>query len=164
MLVLAGACSEKPRGHKPSGEETVVSYHPGGEVRETAVIEGTPPGVRKLKSFEYYPGGQSKKLYNFKDNNYYGPWKYWYRDGSVLAEGIVTRKSADIFYGSGTATYYWPTGERMLAIDSRPERPEDRPRMLYLAKTGEQYTNETVTDELKTEIVTVLTQWRDYEL
>ena len=161
LALITVGCSKEPAGHKLKEGEAALSHYSTGEIKETQFGKGIVGGYTIFKKYEYYPSGQVKKQYEFKDNHYFGPLHYYFADGSTFADGIVTSKSLEIFTAKGTMNYYWPGGKKMLAIDSRTERPEHIDEALYFTETGEVYTNEDLPEDLKEKILATLSDWQD---
>jgi len=160
-LMLFSACKRQP---SLAPDEQVISKYPGGEIKETAIITGPKTNSVKIKSFVYYRSSEKKKEYSYKDNNYFGPWTYWYRNGSKLAEGTFDKKTLDPFTGIGSGTYYWPDGKKMMRITATTEKDKDILVAAYFDDTGKQYSNDDIPEDLKKKIVDIITRWDKGEI
>jgi antitoxin component YwqK of YwqJK toxin-antitoxin module len=108
FLIITGCARKEP--------EEVVSKHPDGAKKETAIFTGEKQDRVKLKSFEYYETGEKKRAYHHRDNEYFGTWTYWYRDGALMAMGFFDEKTGEPGKGIGSAVYFWPAGGKMLKL------------------------------------------------
>ena len=158
-LILLAAVSGCKRGPSLAPGEKVISRYPLGEIKETAIISGAGTNSITLKSFVYHISGQKKKEYNYKNNLYFGPWKYWYKKGGKLAEGTFDTKTPNPNIGVGTAVYYWPGGKKMIEIDTRPERQSDKPASIYHDEKGNSYTDQNLPEEVRQKIVDTIHRW-----
>jgi antitoxin component YwqK of YwqJK toxin-antitoxin module len=157
FIVFLG-CEKKDR------EEVISTYHTG-EKKETAIFEGEKTKRRKLKSFEYYKTGEKKREYNFKDNHYYGPWTYWYKDGTTMAEGVLSEKTLKPFKGIGRGTYYWPGKRKMIELEVNVNSGKGREsKVVYYDWTGNSYSNDNLPSELKENIRSVIARWEKGEI
>lgn len=139
-------------------EEVVIKTFPTGEKKETAILREKGRKKLRIKSFEYYKTGEKKREYNHKDNLYFGPWTYWYKDGSVIAEGIFDQKTSRPGKAVGSALYYWPNGEKMLFLKVE-EIDGDSNITEYYDESGNSYTDDTISEDLKEKIREVITDW-----
>jgi hypothetical protein len=119
FLIITGCAGKEP--------EEVVSKHPDGAKKETAIFTGEKQDRVKLKSFEYYETGEKKRAYHHRDNEYFGTWTYWYRDGSLMAMGFFDEKTGEP--GKG--------GHGFFRRKDRRTGEGDRECSLFLASRGE---------------------------
>jgi antitoxin component YwqK of YwqJK toxin-antitoxin module len=151
ILLSFTACKKKD-------PEVVIKTFPSGEKKETALLREEGQKKFRIKSFEYYKTGEKKREYNHKDNLYFGPWTYWYRDGSVMAEGMFDQKTNRPGKAVGSALYYWPGGGNMLFITVR-NNGEDSNITEYYDESGNAYADATIPEDLKKKIREVITDW-----
>lgn len=157
ILTVFSGCARKD-------SEEVISTYPGGEKRETAIFSGKKPNRIKLKSFEYYETGQKKREYHYKDNHYYGEWTYWYKDGSTIAGGFFDTKVLNPHKGTGSGTYYWPSGKEMIQLEVKMNNNKKVSDVIYRNESGAAYNDENLPDELKEKIQSVLVRWDKGEI
>lgn len=144
-------------------EEVVIKTHPTGERKETAILRLEGKKKFRIKSFEYYKTGEKQREYNYRSNKYFGPWTYWYKDGSLIAEGMFDKETTRPGKSVGSAVYYWPNGEKMLFIKA-VEESEGSNITEYFDESGNAYTNETIPDDLKEKIRKVIIDWTNGEI
>jgi antitoxin component YwqK of YwqJK toxin-antitoxin module len=151
FFLLLAACAKKD-------EEVVIKTYRSGEKKETALLREEGQKKFRIKSFEYYKTGEKKREYNYRNNKYFGPWTYWYKDGSVIAEGMFDEETTRPGKSIGSAVYSWPNGEKMLFIKVI-EEGEDSNITEYYEESGKSYTDDTIPDDLKEKIREVITDW-----
>jgi antitoxin component YwqK of YwqJK toxin-antitoxin module len=156
ISILPYGCAKKDR-------EEVISTYPSGEKQETSIFQGEKPNRRKLISYEYYRTGEKKRAYHYKDNHYFGPWTYWYRNGGIMAEGTFFAKTLVAHEGKGKGIYYWPDGGKMMNIESKI-KDDGKSNVIYYDKNGSAYSNEDLPQELKEKIRSVIDRWEKGEI
>jgi antitoxin component YwqK of YwqJK toxin-antitoxin module len=153
VLLIFSGCAKKD-------EERVISRHPTGEVKETAVYGGEGEDEELVKSYEYYHNGNKKKEYHYLNSQYFGDWTYWYRNGSIMAEGRYDEKTLDPSSGTGSATYYWRDGKKMMDITSgRKEAGKRESTVIYYDEDGRPFTDDNIPPELTSKIRTTIQRW-----
>jgi len=161
LLVAGTSCKKQEEKHILLPGEEVISAYPNGKIRETAFFEGSEPNRGKLKSFEFYITGQKKKEFNYRDNHYYGPWIYWYKNGKIMAEGIFDEKTLIPGEGTGRGIYYWPDGKKMIELDVRSTGKERTAHVTYYDGAGNVYTNENIPEKVKGKIRLTIQNWEN---
>ena len=149
ILIIFPGCTKKDR-------EVVTTKYPTGEKKETTIFKGEKPDLQKIKSFEYYRTGEKKREYSYKDNHFYGPWTYWYKKGNIMATGVINKKTLTPAKGTGSGTYYWPGGEKMIeiAVNKRNELT-----FTYHDEAGAAYSDDDLPEEIKEKIQSVIARW-----
>src|SRR6266540_1962161 len=130
IVIFTGCAREK---------EEVVSSYPSGARKQTGIFKGEKPNRAQLKAFEYFETGEKKKEFNFKDNLFFGPWTFWYKNGKKLAEGVIEAKTVDHQNAVGTGNYYWPSGARMIELKPKPDKSGSDVVAIY-DESGKSYT------------------------
>jgi antitoxin component YwqK of YwqJK toxin-antitoxin module len=153
IFLSFSACSKKD-------QEVVIKTYPNGEKKETAVLKEEKQKKVRIKSFEYYETGERKRQYHYRNNKYYGPWTYWYRHGSKIAEGVFDEETTRPGQAVGNALYYWPGGNKMLFVQVQ-EKGGDSNITEYYDISGNSYSDTTIPDDLKKEIRQVITDWTE---
>lgn len=143
--------------------EEVVERYDDGSPLEVRIEKGSPPEIIYIKSFYYYRTGEKRRVFYYKDNNFYGPWTFWYRDGTVFAEGMLFEKTLDPEQGIGSATYYWPDGTLMLEFTATAAGKAEGVTYRNM-DDGRKYALANVPEPLKERITRILVQWQQSEI
>ncbi len=159
IALSSGGCNDPKNKLILSADEEVISSFPGGEPKETAVFEGKEPNRLKMKSYEYYSNGKRKKEFTYKDNLYFGPWSYFYNDGTKMAEGVFDAKAIDPETATGHGSYYWPDGKKMLDLSVAEGNDKNASVITYYDSKGTTYSESSVPPELKGKIKGILEDW-----
>src|SRR6266571_355194 len=149
FVFISGCAREK---------EEVISSFPSGAKKQTGIFRGEKPNRAQLKAFEYYESGERKKEFGFKDNHFFGPWTFWYKDGKKAAEGIIEVKALDHQNAVGTGTYFWPGGAKMIELKPKPDKSGSDVVAIY-DESGKAYTAQNKPPELAAKIKTLLEKW-----
>ncbi len=151
VLIVLGCTKEST--------EEVISTYPDGAKKETAFFSGEKPNRLKIKSFEYYATGEKKVEYNYKENNFFGDWAYWYKNGAPLARGNFTDKTLDPFGGFGKVTYLWPDGNTMMEVETVLKDGQRAGTTKYFDRQGNNYLGQNLPDQLRKDIHLLLSRW-----
>ncbi len=146
------------------GGEEVVSRYPSGHRKETQIFTGSGSNKARLKVFEYYEGGEKKKEYNFKDGLFHGPFTYWYKNGDVFCRGMIENKAINLTMVTGTETYYWPGGKKMLAAQTVKGQMKPGTHFIYWDEDGKEYTEQTRPAALLEKTKAITDHWEKGEI
>lgn len=149
-VMLAGCTSGR--------QEEILAHHPGGEKKEAIIFEGKGSNRTFLKRVEYFRQGTIKKEFAYKDNHFFGPWTFWYENGSKLAEGTITVKTLDPWNAAGNGAYFWPDGKKMIELGAGSDGKPAGVTAIY-DETGKSFTAATCPAELKKKISEILEKW-----
>lgn len=157
LMILFTACSKKDI-------EEVTATYPGGEKKETAFFQGKGTEKARQKSFEYYKTGELKKVFNYKDNLFHGPWTYWYKNGKKMGEGLIENKAINLGLSSGTEIYYWPNGATMLRSETVRGKLKTGTTAVYYDEQGKEYNDESRPDALVKKTREIVDSWERGEI
>lgn len=150
LLVTGTSCKKQEEKDVLLPGEEVISRYQSGKKKETAIFVGETSNRVRTKVFEYYESGEKKKEYTHKDNLFYGPFTYWYKNGRIFCEGSIENKVLNLTMVTGQETYYWPDGKKMLEAQTVDGRMKPGTHFIYRDENGKEYTEETrPTDLLK---------------
>ena len=73
-----------------------------------------------------------------------------------MATGVINKKTLTPAKGTGSGTYYWPGGEKMIeiAVNKRNELT-----FTYHDEAGAAYSDDDLPEEIKEKIQSVIARW-----
>ena len=85
-------------------------FYPSGEVKGVYYVYRLKPEIRHKEYVGYYPTGEKKLAYTYKDNIKEGPLTFWYKDQKKALEGSFADDLRE-----GEFKEYHPNGNLKLA-------------------------------------------------